>query len=72
MFARNRWEKHKTETTLRGKNEERLRIGTHLDTKGFKAKDIVIYLGVLIDCDLSFNNHVKVISKSTFYQLKNI
>ena len=39
-----------------------------LETKGLKVED----LGVLIDCNLSFNNHVKTITMSAFYHLKNI
>ena len=39
-----------------------------LETKGLKVED----LGVLIDSNLSFNNHVKTITMSAFYHLKNI
>ena len=35
----------------------RLRIATHLDTKGLKVKDTVNNFGVLIDCDLRECNH---------------
>jgi hypothetical protein len=64
--------KEKTEVIIFGKKEERLRVATLLDTKGLKAKDTVKNLGVLIDSDLNFNSHMKAITKSAFYHLKNI
>ena len=37
-----------------------------------KVEDIETNLGALIDFDLSFNNHVKAVTKSAVYHLKNI
>ena len=54
------------------KNEERLRVANGLDTKDLKVKDTVKNLGVLIDCDFSFDNHVKPVTESAFHHLKNI
>ena len=62
----------KTEVIIFGKKEERLKIATFLETKGLKARDTVKNLGVLIDSDLNFNSHMKSITKSSFYHLKNI
>ena len=38
-------------------------FATYLDTKALKVKSTVKSLGVLIDCSLSFLNHVKAITK---------
>ncbi|KAL2104382.1 hypothetical protein ACEWY4_001250 [Coilia grayii] len=62
----------KTEVIVVGKKEDRRRITTALETKGLKAKDTVKNLGVFIDSELTFNSHVKAITKSAFYHLKNI
>ena len=64
--------KHKTEIIVFGKKEERYRIAYILEKKGLKTKDMVGNLGVLIDSDLNFNSHMKAITKSAFYHLKNI
>ncbi|KAL2093106.1 hypothetical protein ACEWY4_010418 [Coilia grayii] len=62
----------KTEVIVFGKKEDRRRITTALETKGLKAKDTVKNLGVFIDSELTFNSHMKAITKSAFYHLKNI
>ena len=64
--------KDKTEVIVFGKKEERCKIATLLNKKGLKAKDTVRNLGVLLDSDLNFNSHMKAITKSAFYHLKNI
>lgn len=40
--------------------------------KGFEVVETVKNLGVIIDSDLSFNSHMKSVTKSSFYHLKNI
>ncbi|KAL2085012.1 hypothetical protein ACEWY4_020530 [Coilia grayii] len=65
----------KTEVIVFGKKEDRRRITTALETKGLKAKDTVKNLGVFIDSELTFtvtNSHMKAITKSSFYHLKNV
>ncbi|KAL2088560.1 hypothetical protein ACEWY4_015459 [Coilia grayii] len=62
----------KTEVIVFGKKEDRRRITTALETKGLKAKDTVKNLGVFIDSELTFNSHMKAITKPAFYHLKNI
>ena len=64
--------KDKTEVIVFGKKEERCKIATLLNKKGLKAKDTVRNLDVLLDSDLNFNSHMKAITKSAFYHLKNI
>src|SRR4029434_2358198 len=64
--------KDKTEVIIFGKKEERCRTATLLNKKGLKAQDTVRNLGVFIDSDLNFNSHMKAITKSGFYHLKNI
>ncbi|KAL2088527.1 hypothetical protein ACEWY4_015426 [Coilia grayii] len=62
----------KTEVIVFGKKEDRRRITTALETKGLKAKDTVKNLGVFIDSELTFNSHMKAITKSAFYHLKTL
>lgn len=64
--------KDNTEIILFGTNKKKLMIAIHFDTKGHKVKDTVKNLGVLHDYDLSFNNHVKSITKSASFHLENI
>ena len=76
----NKWMSHnflqlntdKTEVIIFGKREERQKIATILETKGLKPRETVKNLGVLIDSDLNFNSHMKAISKSAFYHIKNV
>ena len=39
------------------------KIATLLDTNDLKAKNVVKNLGVLIDNDTSFNNHIRALTK---------
>ena len=38
----------------------------------FKPTDKARNLGVVMDSDLSFNSHIKTVTKSAYYHLKNI
>ena len=42
-----------------GNKGQRSRVANLPGTNGLKAKDAVRNLGIIIDSDLSFNNHVK-------------
>jgi len=47
-------------------------MNAYLDTRGLTTKNQVRNLGVSLESDLSFNSHVKTITKSAYYHLKNI
>uniref|UniRef100_A0A3B1IP97 Reverse transcriptase domain-containing protein n=1 Tax=Astyanax mexicanus TaxID=7994 RepID=A0A3B1IP97_ASTMX len=64
--------KDKTEIILLGNSNERHRLSAYLDSKSLKSKELVCNLGVQMDSDLTFNSHVKAVTKSAFYHLKNI
>ena len=64
--------KDKTEIIVFGKKEDRLKVTAHLESLSLKPKDQVKNLGIIIDSDLNFNSHIKLIRKSAFYHLKNI
>ena len=64
--------KDKTEVIVFGNKKDRLELTTSLSNKEFQVKTTVKNLGVQIDSDLTFNNHIKSVSKSTLYHLKNI
>ncbi len=62
----------KTEVIVFGNKEKRVAVSKHLESLSLETKDQVRNLGVLIDSDLTFNNHIRSVTKSAFYQLKNI
>ena len=62
----------KTEVIVFGPKNERSKISAHLDSMSLKATNQARNLGVIIDSDLNFNNHLKAITKSAYYHLKNI
>ena len=62
----------KTEVIVFGNKEERIAVSKHLESLSVKTRDQVRNLGVLIDSDLTFSSHIKSITKTAFYQLKNI
>ena len=50
----------------------RIAVSKHLESLSLKTRAQVRNLGVLIDSDLTFSSHIKSITKTAFYQLKNI
>ena len=62
----------KTEVIVFGNKEKRIAVSKHLESLSLKTRDQVRNLGVLIDSDLTFSSHIKSITKTAFYQLKNI
>lgn len=62
----------KTEVIIFGKKAERAKIATLLSAKGLATKTTVRNLGIILDSDLTFENHERAISRTSFYHLKNI
>ncbi|KAK0141171.1 hypothetical protein N1851_021853 [Merluccius polli] len=62
----------KTEVIVFGNKEKRTAISKHLESLSLKTRDQVRNLGVLIDSDSTFSSHIKSITKTAFYHLKNI
>ncbi len=48
------------------------RVNAYLDSRGQTTKNQVRNLGVILETDLSFSSHVKAVTKSAYYHLKNI
>ncbi len=55
-----------------GNKDEVLKVNTCLDSRGQTTKNQVTNLGVILETDLSFSSHVKAVTKSAYYHLKNI
>ncbi len=51
---------------------ENTSANAYLDSRGQTTKNQVRNLGVILETDLSFSNHVKTVTKSAYYHLKNI
>ncbi len=64
--------KEKTEVIAFGNKDEVLKVNAYLDSRGQTTKNQVINLGVILETDLSFSSHVKAVTKSAYYHLKNI
>ncbi len=64
--------KEKTEVIAFGNNYEVLKVNAYLDSRGQTTKNQVRNLGVILETDLSFSSHVKAVTKSAYYHLKNI
>ncbi len=47
-------------------------MNAYLDSRGQTTKHQVRNLGVILETDLSFSSHVKAVTKSAYYHLKNI
>ncbi len=64
--------KEKTEVIAFGNKDEVLKGNAYLDSRGQTTKNQVRNLGVILETDLSFSSHVKAVTKSAYYHLKNI
>ncbi len=64
--------KENTEVIAFGKKYEVLKVNAYLDSRGQTTKNQVKNLGVILETDLSFSSHVKAVTKSAYYYLKNI
>ncbi len=64
--------KEKTEVIAFGNKDEVLKVNAYLVSRDQTTKNQVRNLGVILETDLSFNSHVKAVTKSAYYHLKNI
>ncbi len=64
--------KEKTEVITFGNKDEVLKVNAYLDSRAQTTKNQVRNLGVILETDLSFSSHVKAVTKSAYYHLKNI
>ena len=64
--------REKTEVLIIGNREEREKLSNHMKTLDFSPKDKARNLGVIIDSDLSFESHIKNVTRIGFYHLRNI
>ncbi len=64
--------KKKIEVIAFGNKDEFLKVNAYLDSRGQTTKNQVKNLGVILETDLSFSSHVKAVTKSAYYHLKNI
>ncbi len=64
--------KEKTEVIAFGNKVAVLKVNTYLDSRAQTTKNQVKHLGVILETDLSFSSHVKAVTKSAYYHLKNI
>ena len=62
----------KTEIVVFGPKEQRSKVTVHLESMTLKPTNQARNLGVVLDSDLNFNSHIKTITKSAYYHLKNI
>ncbi len=64
--------KEKSEVIVFGNKDEFLKVNAYLDSRGQTTKNQVRNLGVILETDLSCSSHVKAVTKSAYYHLKNI
>ncbi len=64
--------KDKTEVIVFGAREERLKVSARLQSVMLRTTDQARNLGVVMDSDLNLRSHIKTITKSAYYHLKNI
>ena len=61
--------KDKTEEMVFGAKAERIKVSAELQSAMFKTTDKARNLGLVMDSDLSFNSHIKTVTKSAYYHL---
>ena len=61
----------KTEVIVFGPQKTRESVNSYLKSLTLKPTNQVRNLGVIMDSDLNFNSHIKSITSSAFYHLKN-
>ena len=64
--------KNKTEVIVFGAKEKRSQVTTELQSIHLKTTNQARNLGVVMDSDLNLEKHIKAITKSAYYHLKNI
>ncbi len=64
--------KEKTEVIAFGNKDEVLQVNAYLDSRGQSTKYQVRNPEMILETDLSFSSHVKAVTKSAYYHLKNI
>ncbi len=64
--------KEKAEVIAFGNKDEVLKVNAYFDSRRQTTKNQVRNLGVILETDLSFSSHVKAVTKSAYYHLKNI
>ncbi len=64
--------KEKTEVIAFGNKDAVLKVNAYLDSSSQTTKNQIKNLGVILETDLSFSSHVKAVTKSAYYHLKNI
>ena len=62
----------KTEVLIVGSNEQRESILSRLGNLNVENNTAVKNLGVIIDAELNFDAHIKQVTKTAFYHLRNI
>ncbi len=62
----------KTVVIAFGNKDEVLKVNAYLDSRGQTTKNQVKNLEVILKTDLSFSSHVKTVTISAYYHLKNI
>lgn len=63
---------NKTEVLIFGPKKDRLNISNQLKLVQLETTDQARNLGVIMDSDLNLQGHIKAITKSAFYHLRNI
>ena len=63
---------NKTEVIVFGARDEQLKVCAQLKSVMFESTHQARNLEVVIDSDLNFKKHIKSITKSAYYHLKNI
>ena len=62
----------KTEVIVFGARDEQLKVSAQLKSVMLESRHQARNLGVVIDSDLNFKKHIKSITKSAYYHLRNI